>query len=30
MNEGTWKRVLQWEEVLGPDGAKPALTKFMG
>ena len=31
MNEGTWKRLLQWEEVLGPDGAaKPALTKFMG
>lgn len=31
MNEGTWKCVLQWEEVLGHDGAKgPALTKFMG
>lgn len=30
MNEGTWTRVLQWEEVLGygKDGA--ALTKFMG
>ena len=32
MNEGTWKRVLQWEEVLGHDCATkgPALTKFMG
>jgi len=33
MNEKTWKRVLEWEKVLNPNGDKeggPKLLKFMG
>merc|ERR1719296_293353 len=32
MNEGTWGRILQWEEVLHPSsaGRGPSLTKFLG